>query len=740
MRKYVFFVLLVLGQLSLIAQNPCNVYFEATNVTGTTVDIDVKADGFTNVVGFQMYLQWDLSVLERDTVIYTNSELSGIEFGYEVFGDNMISSQWTSNFQNVDGITLASGTTLFTIRYDFSGDPCDETSFTLFDPTPLKSLITYSDDSEYSINFDSSTFQIPGSNCGGSQGGSGTGLIIGTVTENENAEFCLPITVDSFKNVDALQFKITWDPSVVSFQGWNNINGGTNALVNVIGGDTLIFIMDSPDYDELPDGSTLIEICFLAVGQNGDMSSVKFIDLNNFEIDPDRPYYLTDGKVTIGEVYDPVTFIIKDANPDKSETVCLDVLGVNFTDIESFKYIVHWDSTVLEWVGLGTVNNISISDGSSGHIYPYGADKLKFLWYTSSGTGISLPDSTILFQMCFNVIGDCNKSTDVEIIGESSYVIEVTANEEEVEYLMIPGTVTVKCGIQTEYTSENVTCNGSTDGRIIVTLEGNVNVSDYYFEWYKVGSSTPISEGVGKNSLLGVGPGTYYYYIYEVNTPTIDYTSGNIVITEPSAWAVTANITNVTCDENGTINLSVSGQNSPYTYSWNPSSLGDTNNPTGLIAGNYAVSIYDSKGCSSFTKSYTVGSDVAAIVISEDFTDIGCKDANDGAINLSVSGGCSPYTVLWSDGTSANNFSRTGLAAGNYTATITDSKGNLKVSSTFTVTNPSSALTVNGTVDNANGSISLNVSGGSGTGTYTYSWTGPGNFTSNVEDLTGRDC
>jgi hypothetical protein len=49
---------------------------------------------------------------------------------------------------------------------------------------------------------------------------------------------------------------------------------------------------------------------------------------------------------------------------------------------------------------------------------------------------------------------------------------------------------------------------------------------------------------------------------------------------------------------------------------------------------------------------------------------ISCHGANDGQINVSVTGGTAPYTYLWNNGSTVQN--RTGLSAGNYSVTITD--------------------------------------------------------------------
>ena len=53
-----------------------------------------------------------------------------------------------------------------------------------------------------------------------------------------------------------------------------------------------------------------------------------------------------------------------------------------------------------------------------------------------------------------------------------------------------------------------------------------------------------------------------------------------------------------------------------------------------------------------------------------DVTPCSCPDSEDGAIDLVIEGGNSPYIVLWSDGFEGQT--RTGLAPGTYTAVISD--------------------------------------------------------------------
>jgi hypothetical protein len=113
-------------------------------------------------------------------------------------------------------------------------------------------------------------------------------------------------------------------------------------------------------------------------------------------------------------------------------------------------------------------------------------------------------------------------------------------------------------------------------------------------------------------------------------------------------------------------------------------------------------------------------------------TNVAIYGASTGAIAapVNVTGGTSPYTYSWSDG-SATTSSRSGLAAGTYVLTMTDVTLSATGTHSYTITQNAALSLIPGTVTNvaingqSTGAIgSPTVSGG--TGTRTYSWSDGG--------------
>ncbi len=187
-----------------------------------------------------------------------------------------------------------------------------------------------------------------------------------------------------------------------------------------------------------------------------------------------------------------------------------------------------------------------------------------------------------------------------------------------------------------------------------------------------------------------------------------------------------------TANPSGSIDLTVNGTSSPYTFNW--SSGETTEDLSGLTAGDYLVTVTDVNGCTN-TLIVTVSSDLGDIVVTAIPTPVECYGDNTGAIRLNVSGGAPDYTFEWSNGESTQNISN--LVAGTYAVTVTDSRGAFKNLEVI-ITEPAQLVLSGTKVDVGNstdpvGSINLSVRGG--TKPYRFDWTGPDGFTSTSEDI-----
>ncbi|MBL7817476.1 MAG: HYR domain-containing protein [Saprospiraceae bacterium] len=204
------------------------------------------------------------------------------------------------------------------------------------------------------------------------------------------------------------------------------------------------------------------------------------------------------------------------------------------------------------------------------------------------------------------------------------------------------------------YRTRTFSANLSID--LLVGLLPNTN---YTIEIYYQLSVDSDGNGSVDDSKVANNNGAFY---------ATSFQTGNINVN--SGFPVTISTQSVTCSggSNGTATLSPAGGTAPYTFLW--SNGATTAIQTGLRAGNYSVTITDATNAKSI-KSFSIA-EPAPITITTSLTQPSCGASN-GAIAATISGGTSPYTIVWSN--AASSLTVSNLAANSYSATATDSKG-----------------------------------------------------------------
>jgi hypothetical protein len=183
-------------------------------------------------------------------------------------------------------------------------------------------------------------------------------------------------------------------------------------------------------------------------------------------------------------------------------------------------------------------------------------------------------------------------------------------------------------------------------------------------------------------------------------------------------WVSTQVQRNPTCHgaANGMATVTANDGTGNYTYLWsNGQTTATINN---IPAGSYSVTITD--GQSQAVASIVV-TQPAIITATTAITPLTCAGGNNGAAFLSIQGGTAPYQVQWSSG-SANGTALTGLAAGTYRYTITDTQG-CRISDSLNVTAPapiSLSSTISPAQSGTGSDIQISVSGG--VAPFRFSW------------------
>ena len=205
-----------------------------------------------------------------------------------------------------------------------------------------------------------------------------------------------------------------------------------------------------------------------------------------------------------------------------------------------------------------------------------------------------------------------------------------------------------------------------------------------------------------------------------------------------SSCALTTSVlsqTDVSCfgGTDGTISIDVIAGVAPYTHSINGTTPQSSTSFTNLAAGTYAIVTTDSINCQT-TLNVTINepTQVSGTMAT---TPVSCNGGGDGTATVTPSGGAnSTYSYNWSTATPQTTQTATGLSAGTYFVTITDTNSCIGVVDTIIVEPTALAITMDSTAALCNGGNSgqafVTVTGG--TAPYSYAWSHDTNLNSDT--------
>lgn len=729
--------------------------------------VDVTVAGFTNLAGVAFSVNWDSLVL--DYVNATNFSTSPVALSISNIGPPgqgiIKKGQLTFSWDDSAGRTLPNGTRLFTLVFKAIGNKCSTTDV-VTSSTPTKINITYGD----FVTEDQNLINVKGVvtiDCDGEEpdpcpnpacsNPSNLTFSMPTVSAQQGDEICIPVSVKNFNELTSGQGTFTWNPALLAFTGANVPQNALPDLENGLAPDSLngrlpfFWTPDDLMAHTLPDGTVIVELCFTVLGAPNSTACILLgqgippVEWSTEQIGS-VPTCFVYGRVNIIDEVDTPTLRINTGNGTgkKGDTVCINVTVDSLINGLSFKTEFNWNQTQLRYLRTDGYNLQGLTMSMFNN---FPADKLIVAW--SNPNPVSLPNGTAIFQICFEVLvcemNPINSPINITGVTEGSALIN--GNPTSIDVVATGGSITITPCMDpmivcTPGAITNVSCNGGNNGSILLSVTGST--ANCTCLW-KNSSGTivkpagPVASGC---NLTGVAAGTY---TYEVSCGGTISCSGTATITQPTPINIptVGVVTNVGCGQNGSINLSTTSGGTPgtgtppYTYTWIPN-LGNTANPTNLSAGSYSVTVTDANGCTATTAPFVVGDTQGDLVVTITSTNVTCKDAANGTITVTVSGGCPTYIYSWSDPL-LSTANPKNVRPGTYTVTVTDGSNPVE-SKTATVTitepasNPSIAVTnITGTTSTSSvGTITLTITGG--TAPYGTSWTPssipPGNTSS----------
>lgn len=332
-----------------------------------------------------------------------------------------------------------------------------------------------------------------------------------------------------------------------------------------------------------------------------------------------------------------------------------------------------------------------LADGSATAIPTGGTPPMTFIWSngatTATTTGLAGGTYTVTVTDGSGLPG----------------VSTATVNE--------PGPIAINVNAST------VSCNGGNDASATASVSGGT--TPYTFNW---------SNGMTAATTMNLIAGTHSLTVTDANGCISNTT---FTVTQPSALSITGSINNPGGCSFATGTLVASGGTAPYAFIWSTGAT--TATLSGLSAGTYAATVTDANGCTA-VQGGLVATSSGQLTATLSTTNITCNGAADGTASIAVSSGASPFTYQWSGG--QNTASVTGLIAGTFTITVTDSTG-CDDTLTATITEPSPMSITLTTIDpscgtSTDGSMSVAVTGG--VVPYTYAWSG-GQSTATASNL-----
>lgn len=356
------------------------------------------------------------------------------------------------------------------------------------------------------------------------------------------------------------------------------------------------------------------------------------------------------------------------------EEVCVPVRADGVEGLVSMQFSLGWDASKLQLTGVANLalpqlstNNFNLDPAFNS------AGQTALSWFDiSTPGGLSLPDSSILFELCFEVLSPGGYASIHFAQTIAPYEFTALPGNVLPTYALMSGGVSAEADMPA-FSGACFSLGDCTDGGAIIPQLSNSDQVVAY-NWHQGGQSISTSDFLG-----GAAPGLYKLNVTDVAGRELqaDFSLGAADGVFVSGYDLSPPTTCGGAD--GSIEVFVEGGSGSYDIAWSNGQSGSV--ISGLSPGVYIVWVTDLETNCDYTAVYVIPAGGELLTAYS----YACTQFEDQPAVVSITcavwdgGGLPPYTFEWSNGyTEVNDWVSTledvpsGLA---YGLTITDASG-----------------------------------------------------------------
>ncbi len=369
------------------------------------------------------------------------------------------------------------------------------------------------------------------------------------------------------------------------------------------------------------------------------------------------------------------------------DNFCIDVTSESgFVDLQSIQYAITWDGSILQFTGVTNITPLLPSLTQSA--FNSQNDTLRMVWFESSN-GVSVPDSTVLFQICFDVVGTNGECTDVPFVDLGTFtsieVFDGMANE--LGFNGVSGLVCVSnSALQAMAVQDSVTCPGGMDGGFTITVSGGT--PPYSITWQDasggpVNGPATINVDGGSFPVSNLTAGIYIITITDSSgTPLVGIEQVE-VFGPPMLNILFSNTLPLCNGDPGSITATlvldsviVVNPTQDYAFDWSNGEATPT--VSGITSGGYSLIVTENTtGCTIEESAFLP--QPALLVADIQIDTASCSGLADGVISVTVSGGTPDVNGDYNIQLAAINVTGTVanvmLQSGDYALLVEDANG-----------------------------------------------------------------